>query len=118
MKSELNISSNLFLYTSFLNDIDSGLGDSFPFPTNLSEDYDSPNSLHGYWSRSVLKPLIFSINLDIVLRDDFDLENGNYTEVEHFDMIHSVWYGRCSTFVLKKPRNANENLILAFLFDG
>ena len=27
MKSELNISSNLFLYTSFLNDIDSGLRD-------------------------------------------------------------------------------------------
>ena len=27
MKSELNISSNLFLYTSFLNDIDSGLSD-------------------------------------------------------------------------------------------
>ena len=68
MKSELNISPNLFLYTSFLNDLDTGLGDTFPFPTNLSEDYDSVNSLENYWTNSILKPVIFSINGDIVLK--------------------------------------------------
>ena len=84
--------------------------DSFPFPSNLSENPDSINSLDNYWMLSVLKPIAFAISTDsTIVEDEFD-PNGNYSEIEKFDIIHSIWYGRCSSFVLKKPRNANEKI--------
>ena len=113
MKSELNISPNLFLYTSFMNNLDN----DFAFPSNLSEHYNSSISLDEFWASSILKPIAFSINGDVIVRDQFD-HDANHTEIEKFDMIHSVWYGRCSSFVLSKPRYANENLIMAFMFLG
>ena len=112
-ESDLKISPNFFLYTSYMNSLDNG----FEFPSNLSENYESNTSLDKYWISSVLKPIAFSINGDTVIKDNFDKDE-NHTEIETFDKINSVVYGRCSSFVLKKPRYANEELILAFFFFG
>ena len=83
----------------------------------LDNSFDSGTSLDDYWTSSILKPIAFTINGDIIIRDEFD-KDANNTEIEQFDMIHSVVYGRCSSFVLKKPRHANDELIMAFVFLG
>ena len=83
----------------------------------LPQSFDSGTSLDDYWTSSILKPIAYTINGDIIIRDEFD-KDANTTEIEQFDMIHSVVYGRCSSFVLKKPRQANDELIMAFMFLG
>ena len=67
-ESDLKISPNFFLYTSYMNSLDNG----FEFPSNLSENHESNTSLDNYWLSSVLKPIAFSINGDTVIKDNFD----------------------------------------------
>ena len=109
MKNELKVPPNLFLFTSILGQV-SGLTS---FPTNLSTDGNQ--TLEDLWNQTTIKPDIFAINETHIVDDEVV---GNSSDVELFDPINSLWYGRCSSIVLKQPRKANERLVMIFAFLG
>lgn len=109
MENELKVPPNLFLFTSILGQV-SGLNN---FPQNLSTN--GTNSLEKIWNDTAVKPDVFAINDTYIIDDEM---TGNMSDVELFDPINSLWYGRCSSIVLKRPRMANERLIMIFAFLG
>ena len=119
MREKLNISPHFFYPKMFLKTLEEEL---HQFPTNLSEDSNSNNSLQNYWIQSVLSPVGFVIgqgeNADMIVRDENYNLDGNLTELAEFDIIHSLWFGKCTSFVLKKPRKAKEELFLIVVYQG
>ena len=119
MREKLNISPHFFYPKMFLKTLEEEL---HQFPTNLSEDSNSNNSLQNYWIQSVLSPVGFVIgqgeNADMIVRDENYNLDGNLTELTEFDIIHSLWFGKCTSFVPKKPRKAKEELFLIVVYQG
>ena len=119
LKTNLSLSPNFFFSTSFLTELEQ---DSYKFPPNLSEDLNAYNSLHNFWKQSLLSPVAFVIgggeNGDMIVRDENYNEDGNFTEIKEFDIIHSLWYGKCTSFVPKIPKKAKEELFIIIVFHG
>ena len=112
MENELKVPPNLFLFTSILGRV-SGLTHGLAFPSNLSTDGNQ--TLEDLWNQTTIKPDIFAIDETQIVDDEVV---GNSSDVELFDPINSLWYGRCSSIVLKQPRKANQRLIMIFAFFG
>ncbi len=112
LKQSLNLSSALFLPT-FNFKLNSFIEES-PFPSFVSPQGNETNLLD-LWEHSSLLPKNFSIESDEGLEIE-TVELGsdaqNYSELAYYDIMHSPWYGKCASFVLKKPKKANERLFL------
>ena len=82
LKAKLNISPNFFYAKTFLRTLEE---EHYAFPSNLSEDMNSNQSLNTFWKQSVLNPIAFVIgegdNADMIVRDQNYKENGNLTGV-------------------------------------
>ena len=113
MSNTLNISSSLFLSTTFM----SKYAKKYKFPENLSEDFNDFNSLESIYERSILEPFMILIGTpnDIIIYDQFaqDLER---IELEEFKIIRSPWFGKCKNFVLKKPKTSTDELPILIRF--
>jgi hypothetical protein len=116
MEENLNISSKTFYPTSSLSDINHVV----TFPENLST---IPNnlefSLNKFWKDSTISPDAIAVGNDYII-DDFlfneDNENNETEEVQSINVFNSLWYGKCTSIVLKTPRSANEllNVIIGY----
>ena len=119
LTTNLSLSPNFFFYSNFLSELES---DQHKFPSNLSEDLNAFNSLHNFWTQSVLSPVAFVIGMgengDMIVRDENFNEDGNLTELVEFEIIHSLWYGKCTSFVPKIPKKAKEELFIVIVFHG
>ena len=116
MSHTLNISSNLFLSTGFMTE----LAKKYKFPQNLSTIYDDHNSLESIWKKSILEPYIMLIGStnDLIIYDHY-AEDVERIELVKFEIIRSLWFGKCKTFILKKPKTSTDEfpiLIKAFRF--
>ncbi len=110
MKQVLNITPTLFLMSSTLNQMS-----GFAFPSNLKQDIKQDPNLHYLFVDTAIKPQVFAVGEDIIYLDQFVNESHN-VEIEYFSKHHSLWYGRCTSFVLKRGRKANEDLMLGFRY--
>lgn len=114
MSSKLNVSPNLFLITSQLTYISGKYG----FPVNLSGEFnDTTNSLNHYWKQSAIAPNVIAAGVedDMIIEDDY-YNADRWTEIEDFQIINSLWYGKCTSITFKKPRLANDWLIIGTMF--
>ena len=106
-----DISPNLFLGSfrlSFLND-------KYQFPNYLNSDVTSGISLQNFWTASALRPQIFNIGGDQVQLDKYPHTNEeNNTEIKTFEFMNSLYFGWCTSFVLKKERDTNKMILLGF----
>ena len=106
MENELNLSPNFFLFSNLL---DFGITN---FPQNLSSN-ESNQTLEHLWNKTIIKPDMFSINTSRIMKDKLVIDND---DIEIFEPINSLWYGRCSSVVLKRPSVANHKLLMIFGF--
>ena len=105
MEKDLKLSPNLFLYSNVL---DFGITN---FPKNLSSN-GSNYTLESLWNETIIKPNMFSINTSRVVDDRLVIDND---DIEIFEPINSLWYGRCSSVVLKRPSLPNHHKLLLII---
>lgn len=110
MKQELNVTPNLFLFSSTLmNDF------NYEFPSDLSSQFGPNKSLHTLFKSSQFSPDVFAVGNDMIYFDRYK-DEANNKDIELFDKHHSLWYGRCTSFVLKQNKQAMEILFLGLQF--
>ena len=96
-----------FLFTSFA----SGSG-NLQMP-NISIEY--------LWNKSTIKPELISIlgsssqNIQWYFKDQ--PKSMGY-EVNVYDTMNSLFYGRCTSLIFWKPKLADDHLLLTFMFFG
>lgn len=112
MRIQYNTTPSLFLFSSHLT---KGMAKGKTFPTNLSSQLNSPDALHNIYMSSTLWPQIYHIGNDEIILERFEADK-TYSEIGLFDKHHSLWYGKCHSFVLKVDRQASDILFMGFQF--
>lgn len=91
------------------------------YPEGLSENLSDYHSLHGFWSATshgfqsiiLFDPKGNDPEPDILVTSQIPRMNlSNYNEVHQAEVINSLWFGQCTSIVLKKPRMKQELLVL------
>ena len=106
LMSQLDIPSNMFFFTGILGELAGH--NSFP---NLTEN--SNFTLEHIWNQTTVKPSVFAIQNTFIRNDELVQDSG---DVETFEVINSLWYGRCTSIVPKKSSRAKEKLLMVFAF--
>ena len=108
LMTQLNIPSNMFFFTGILGE----LAGHNTFP-NLTQNANF--TLEHIWNQTIVKPSVFAIQNTFIQNDEFLKDSG---DVETFEVINSLWYGRCTSIVPKRSSRAKEKLLMVFAFSN
>ena len=112
LKNNFKAPPGLFLYFFQLSKT---LHNTSNFPDYLFENNSVGLSLDKIWLVTAKTPNQVQIGKESLALNQIN-DAYKSEEVELIDVIKSSWYGSCINFVLKKPRRANEVLLVGFQY--